>query len=320
MKILIAEDEIPQARLLGSLLRIWGYDPLIVHDGQAALRALEAPDAPRLALLDWGLPDLDGIEVCQEIRKETSRPYTYLILLTGRGGQHEKIAGLEAGADDFLAKPVDEAELKARLNTGRRIISLQKQLLAVQARLEEQATRDSLTGVWNRAAILEILDRELARAGREKRPVAILLADLDHFKQINDTYGHLAGDDVLQQAARRMHAELRPYDGLGRYGGEEFLAVLPGCDEPATLRLAERLREAVAHEPLSPTGPLVTVSLGAVCWRGERGDVVEVLRLADEALYRAKNAGRNRTIMAQITPSRTATVLESCSTTGEQTM
>jgi diguanylate cyclase (GGDEF)-like protein len=305
MRILIAEDEIPQASLLGSLLRIWGFEPLIVHDGGEALRALQAPNAPHLALLDWGLPDMDGIEICREVRNRSTQPYTYVILLTGRGSRHERLAGLEAGADDFLAKPVDEAELKARLNIGRRIVSLQEQLLAVQARLEDQATRDSLTGIWNRAVIVEMLDRELNRAGREGHPLAVMLADLDHFKEINDTHGHLAGDLVLRQAVRRLQGELRPYDGIGRYGGEEFLLVLPGCDELATLRLGERLREAVAREPVIPIDSLiqVTVSLGAVCWRGSDGDAMTVLHRADEALYQAKHAGRNRVVLASATPS-----------------
>ncbi len=304
MKILIAEDDIQQAHLLGALLLSWDYDPLIVHDGRVALEVLQAPDAPRLVLLDWGLPGLDGIEICQQLRNDASRPYTYVVLLTGRGGRQEKLEALEAGADDFLAKPADIAELDARLNAGRRIVSLQEQLLAVQARLEEQATRDSLTGVWNRAAILDILERELSRAGREKSPVAVLLADLDHFKQINDTHGHLAGDRVLHLAARRMQAELRPYDALGRYGGEEFLVVLPGCDERATLGLADRLRGAVTRESIDVEDRrvVVTISLGAVCWRGEHADPIGVLRLADEALYRAKNAGRNQAVLAETSP------------------
>ncbi len=301
-KILIAEDHPDQARLLATILRRWGYDPLVVHDGLSALRVLQSPDAPRLVLLDWGLPEMDGIEVCEEVRKNSPGPYTYIVLVTGRAGREERLAGLEAGADDFLSKPVDEPELKARLNTGRRILNLQGQLMAAHRRLEEQATRDALTGVWNRGAILEILARELARARRAGQPMGVLLADLDHFKDVNDTHGHLAGDQVLRRAAQRMRDSVRPYDAVGRYGGEEFLIVLPGCSGKATMTLGERLRRSVANEPvdLGDSELTVTVSLGAACWSpGRESDTVKLLLAADAALYRAKHAGRNQTVFAE---------------------
>jgi diguanylate cyclase (GGDEF)-like protein len=305
MKILIAEDDPHQARQLDVLARTWGYEPVVVHDGLAALRALDAPDAPRLVLLDWVLPGLDGIRVCREVREEQQqRPYTYIVLVTGQGGRPERLAGLEAGADDFLAKPVDPPELRARLNAGRRILILQEQLLSAQRRLEEQATRDALTGLWNRAAILEMLTREFSRAQREGATLGLLLADLDHFKRVNDTHGHLSGDRVLRQAGRRMRAELRPYDGVGRYGGEEFLVILPGCDGASTLRLAERLRRGVAAEPVEMEGgPLrITMSVGAACWSGQGSmDAISLLRVADEALYGAKRAGRNQAVLAEAT-------------------
>ena len=298
MKILIAEDRDSQARLLGSLVRYWGYEPVIVHDGKAALEALRSPEAPRLVLLDWELPGLDGPEVCRELRKKLESPYTYVILLTGRGKHEDKIHGLEAGADDFLTKPANEAELKARLNAGRRIVTLQEQLLAAQRRLQEQATRDALTRVWNRAAILEILSSELVRASREGTSVGVLLVDIDHFKQINDTHGHLTGDQVLHQAAQRMQGCLRPYDSVGRYGGEEFLVVLPGCDPGNTMTLAERLRNVVGSTPvdLGSQSITATISLGAINWSGTDPDAISLLRAADEALYRAKHAGRDRAV------------------------
>jgi two-component system, cell cycle response regulator len=304
MKILIAEDDPHQARQLDVLVRSWGYDPVVVHDGLSAVRALHAPDSPRLVLLDWVLPGLDGIRVCREVREEQDRPYTYVVLVTGQGGRPERLAGLEAGADDFLAKPVDPPELRARLNAGRRILILQEQLLTAQRRLEEQATRDGLTGLWNRAAVLDLLTREFSRAGREGAPLGLLMADLDHFKRINDTHGHLTGDRVLRQAARRLRAELRPYDGVGRYGGEEFVVVLPGCNGPSTLRLAERLRRGVAGEPVDVEGgPLsITMSVGAAWWGGQGAmDSLALLRVADEALYSAKRAGRNRAVLVEAT-------------------
>src|SRR5258707_6175880 len=257
MKILIAEDHAPSGRVLGELLQAWGYEAAIVHDGQQALEALRGPHAPRLALLDWQMPGLDGIEVCRRLRQEGDQPYAYLLLLTGLGGRQEMLAGLEAGADDFLTKPIDEAELKARLTAGQRIVALQE-------RLRFLATRDALTGLWNRAAVLDLLNRELARGRREGHAVGVLLADVDHFKRINDTLGHLIGDEVLRQAARRLLEALRPYDSVGRYGGEEFLVVLPGCGAAASGALAERLCEQVAEGPVEcnslPIG--VTISVG----------------------------------------------------------
>ena len=203
MRILIAEDDLDACRLLHDLLSQWGYEPLVAHDGLAALRILQGPNAPRLAILDWQMPWKDGIDVCREIRRDPTRPYSYLLLLTGIGGRQEMIEGLSAGADDFVTKPVDVAELQARLGTGRRIIHLQEQLLAAQQLLREQATRDALTGLWNRAAVIDMLDRELALSQRDGFAVGVLLADIDHFKQVNDTLGHLAGDLVLHEAARR---------------------------------------------------------------------------------------------------------------------
>lgn len=295
MQILIADDEVGLGRLLESLLRPWGYEPVVVHDGLSALETLRAPGAPRLALLDWMMPGLDGIQVCHELRQETDRPYAYIVLMTGLGGRQQLIDGLEAGANDFLAKPVDPCELKARLAVGRRIITFQEQLL-------ETATRDALTGVWNRGAILGVLDRELTRARREGTPVGVVMADLDHFKQINDSFGHLVGDQVLRQAAQRMQGVLRPYDGVGRYGGEEFLVILPGCNAAATAELAERLRRCVANEPIvrECQEVAVTLSLGVAASDGATVESAgAILRAADEALYRAKRSGRNRVVLAR---------------------
>jgi diguanylate cyclase (GGDEF)-like protein len=299
MKILVAEDQIPLSHSLTALLRPWGYEAAIVHDGLTALEALRAPDAPRLALLDWLMPGLDGIEVCRRLRADAGRPYPYLVLVSGQGCRERMLEGLEAGADDFLIKPVEAAELRARLTSGRRVVTLQEQLLATQRQLREQASRDALTGLWNRAAILDLLERELARGRREGRPVGVIMADLDHFKRINDTFGHLAGDRVLRQAARRLGEALRPYDTVGRYGGEEFLVVLPGCDAGDATGLAERLRRCVADEPVDWEGcPVpVTVSLGVAASDGA-ADAAGLLQTADEALYRAKGAGRNRAVLA----------------------
>jgi diguanylate cyclase (GGDEF)-like protein len=296
MRLLIAEDQVHLGRLLKDMLSAWGYDSVVVNDGLSALEILSDADAPRLALLDWIMPGLDGIQVCREVRKDADRPYTYLVLVTGEGGKQEMLDGLDAGADDYLVKPIDAHELKARLNTGKRILALQEQLLATQQLLREQATRDGLTGLWNRRMILDFLTREMTRSQRKHHPLGVIMADVDHFKLVNDTHGHPVGDEVLRQVAQRLLAVLRPYDTVGRYGGEEFLIVLPGCDIETTTALAERLRRSVAADPVTwNEGRIqVTISLGVAAWRSEGGLLPELLRTVDQALYRAKHNGRNR--------------------------
>jgi two-component system cell cycle response regulator len=300
MRLLIADDDRAAASSLSMLARSWGFEPVTAHSGTAALALFRAPDPPSLAVLDWFMPDLNGVDVCREVRKETDKPYTYVVLLTGQGSKEAMIDGLEAGADDFLIKPADPCELHARLTTAKRILALQDQLLATQRQLRQQATRDSLTGLWNRAMILEILERELARSARECLPVGVIMADIDHFKQINDTFGHLAGDQVLRQAGQRLLALLRPYDTVGRYGGEEFLVVLPGCDADLTRTLAERLRRCVEETPARDGEASIpfTVSIGTAAWDGMTA-ALELLRLADGALYQAKRAGRNCIVSAE---------------------
>jgi diguanylate cyclase (GGDEF)-like protein len=297
MKILIAEDQVHLGDLLQQRVRGWGYEPSVVHDGIAAVEEMSRPAGPRLALLDWAMPGLDGIEVCRRVRQGPEGPYAYLVLVTGQGGREQMLEGLAAGADDFLPKPVDDAELRARLAAGRRVVELQEQL-------RHLATRDALTGLWNRAAILSRLEQELARGRREGHPVGVVLGDLDHFKRINDTYGHQAGDQALRQAGESMCHSLRSYDAVGRYGGEEFLIVLPGCDEAATLSLAERLRHSVAAAPIDlEGGPVpITLSVGVAFWSGGVIDTDALLRRADAGLYAAKRSGRNRVVVGEPAP------------------
>jgi two-component system, cell cycle response regulator len=295
-EVLIADDDPVSRRLLQVSLGNAGYRVTMAVDGAQAHRILNEQDCPRLAVLDWMMPAMDGVEVCRAIRKSHREPYLYIILLTAKGHQTEIIEGLEAGADDYITKPFDLQELKARLRSGHRILELQEQLVTAREQLRLQATHDSLTGLFNRMAILEVLDRELTRSHRENKPVAVIMADLDHFKEVNDTHGHHAGDAVLQEAARRMLASLRVYDSVGRYGGEEFLLVVPGSGLDAAVELAERVRQRVAAEPVCVAGVMIstTLSLGLAVSTGETNRSERLLQQADEALYGAKNAGRNR--------------------------
>jgi diguanylate cyclase (GGDEF)-like protein len=294
--VLIADDDPVSRHLLDVALGNAGYRVVTAANGVEALRVLDAGACPRLAVLDWMMPEMDGVQVCRTTRGRAREPYVYIILLTAKGHQTEIIEGLEAGADDYITKPFDLQELKARLRAGKRILQLQEELVTAREQLRMQATHDALTGFFSRRAILETLDKELARSDREDNPVAVIMADIDHFKEINDTHGHLAGDAVLQETARRMLASVRAYDSIGRYGGEEFLIVVPGCDLPAAAEQAERLRRSVCALPVEVAGAAirVTLSLGVAVKKSEPKKPEELLREADEALYAAKGGGRNR--------------------------
>ncbi len=303
MRILIADDSIVSRHLLDATLRKWGYEVVIASDGMEAWNALKAADSPRIAILDWMMPGLTGPEVCKRVRENSQgsdAPYTYMLLLSSKSQREDLIEGLESGADDYLTKPFDQHELKVRLRAGTRIIDLQRELLAAREALQEQATKDFLTHLWNRSSILDILQKELVRGTRENRPVGVVLADLDRFKNVNDSFGHFAGDALLREFSRRMLLTMRVYDSIGRYGGEEFLTILPGCDEKCCANQAERMRLALANEPMAigEAGLTITASFGATSWRsGMPVNAENLIRTADSALYMAKNQGRNRVVV-----------------------
>jgi two-component system, cell cycle response regulator len=303
MKILAAEDNPISQSMLRSMLTKWGYEVVTAGDGDEAWRILQSPEAPRMAILDWMMPGQDGVEVCRRLRLAGREPYTYVLLLTARSDSQDLVEAIDAGADDYLTKPFNSSELRARLRAGRRIVELQEQLLEAQETLRQRATYDSLTGLLNRSAILEILRQELARAGREAQPFSILMVDLDHFKQVNDQHGHLAGDDVLREAAHRMKFAIRCYDSIGRYGGEEFLVVIPGCDAAGAWVLGERLRQAIGCEQFTVEEARFPMTCSIGCATQPQGvpyDTDPLIRLADCALYEAKEQGRNRIETAQM--------------------
>jgi diguanylate cyclase (GGDEF)-like protein len=289
MRVLAAEDNPVFQSMLRTMLVKWGYQAVMARDGLEAWKILESQEAPRLAVLDWMMPGLDGVEICRRIRALRREPYIYIVLLTARTESQDLIEGMDAGADDYLTKPFNAHELRVRIRAGRRILDLQDAL-------RQQATHDGLTGLLNRNSILERLDQELARAARAAEPVSLLMVDLDRFKSINDAHGHLAGDAVLRETARLLQAASRTYDAIGRYGGEEFLVVLPGCGTADAERQAERLREAIASGsfPFEGGALQVTASFGLTCT--DTTPARHLVRIADEALYEAKAAGRNRVV------------------------
>jgi len=301
VRILIAEDDPVSRRLLEAKLVKWGYEVVVTRDGNEAWQVLQAEDAPRIAILDWMMPGMDGVEISRKIRKAASEPYTYLILLTAMHDEEDLVTGMEAGADDYITKPFKPSELRVRLRAGRRTIELQDELIAAREALRAKATHDPLTGLWNHEEILLILGRELARAQRQGQLVGVIMADLDHFKSVNDTHGHIAGDAVLRAVAQRMLPLLRPYDSLGRYGGEEYLAVLPGCSREGAAAVAERLRLGIGNDPVDTSEGVIPITSsfgGAVSNQEMRGDVNSLVQAADLALYRAKEKGRNRVEIA----------------------
>jgi two-component system, cell cycle response regulator len=304
MRILIADDSLVMRRLLEVTLKSWGYDVVKAADGAEAWAELEKPDAPQLAILDWIMPVHTGPELCARIRQSNREQYTYILLLTSKSQREDIVEGMGAGADDYITKPFDTHELEVRVRAGRRIIDLQTQLLVAQEALRIQATHDPLTACLNRGAVMDALAREIARSSRANAPLGVIMMDLDHFKVLNDTHGHAAGDLALQGFVNRVQALTRPYDSIGRYGGEEFLLVLPGCDETAVRTLSERIREGVASEPFT-CGPLalpLSVSIGACAMSASCGASADyLLRCADEALYQAKRNGRNCFVVCRAT-------------------
>lgn len=296
MKVLIAEDNRFFRRLVEVSLKQWGHEVVGCEDGGQAWDLLVQDAPPRLALLDWEMPKLQGVEICRRLRALKNRPYVYLILLTAKSRKDDIIQGLDSGADDYVTKPFDPVELRVRLRAATRILRLQEDLMAACSAAEQRAKEDPLTGLWNHSAILDILRRELDRSARSSGRVGVILADVDHFKRINDSHGHLVGDRVLRRIAQVMKNGVRSHDSVGRYGGEEFLVVLPDCCDRETVNLAQRIKKAILDDCPDDGEPLLgTVSFGVTCVDGRtRMSLDSVIHTADEALYQAKRNGRNR--------------------------
>lgn len=296
MKILIADDDVISCRALKEQAEEWGYRVYSAHNGEDAWKIIMENDI-RLAVLDWKMPKLDGTEVCQKIRKhyeEHHTRYIYVIMLTARSLKEERIRGLSAGIDDYMTKPASFVELKIRLKNGERIIKLEDNRINL-------ASFDGLTKVWNRNKILEFFEEELERGCRDGRPTGIIMADIDNFKSVNDTFGHFIGDEVLVEVTGRLKNNIRRYDKIGRYGGDEILIVLSSCRQEQLEQIADRLRRSVCKKEVkTKAGPIKTsVSLGAISSEiAPRTTSSYLLQASDKALYKAKEEGRNKLVMA----------------------
>ncbi len=297
MKVLVAEDNPTMQIMVGGILKRWGHEPVPAADGEEAWQILQQPDAPRIALLDWEMPRMDGVEVCRRVRareKEDSK-YTYVIMLTSRSEKQEIVTGIDAGADDYVIKPFDQYELRARMRTGRRIIDLQMELMQRKEEFRRLSLTDPLTGCLNRRAIMERLDEEMVHAKREGGTIGVSMMDIDHFKCINDSHGHAIGDEILKEFVRKLEQSMRESDAFGRVGGEEFLALWASVDSKVLRTINDRFRGVIEQTPFPmPEIELhFTVSIGVTITSGNETAEAAVSR-ADQALYAAKEKGRNR--------------------------
>ena len=296
--IVVADDSPTIRAVLCSGLRQAGYDVREAADGEQALERIREL-RPQLALLDIEMPGMDGREVLRRAKQDPETARIPIIFLTARVEAADVVSSLAEGAYDYLRKPVEQTELIARVHAALRTKQLEDELLRRNEELDRLASTDHLTGVYNRRVMGEELTRQVARAKRHGRPFAVVVLDVDHFKAVNDTHGHEAGDAVLVTLTRRVQTRLRAGDLIGRWGGEEFLVVAPEIGLDGAMTLAEDLRATVAAEPVEASGTTidVTVSAGVATWADETE--AEIVGRADTALYEAKAAGRNRVCAAQ---------------------
>ncbi len=297
-RVLIVDDHRDNLDLLRVRLEAWGYEVDAATNGEEALLAVQ-DHPPDLMLLDVMMPEMDGNEVARRIKSDARLPFIPIIMQTALDSVAHKVRGLDAGADDYITKPINFDELEARLHSMLRIKRLHVQLEAANSELRRMATTDGLTGVFNRRHIEERFHEMFEHAWRLHEPLACVIFDLDHFKRVNDTLGHRAGDEVLRQFADLLRQSAREVDRVGRYGGEEFLVILPGTVLDAAVTFAERTRQEVEDTVFSShEGTLRrTVSGGVAAWPHPRvRSRDDLLKAADDALYVAKSLGRNRVV------------------------
>lgn len=302
MKVLVAEDDKTSRKLISLMLTKWGFDAVIAKDGREAWDILQQDNHPQLLILDWMMPYLDGAQICRKIRENGRQGecYPYVILLTARSSKEHIVEGLEAGADDYVTKPYDAKELRVRIRAGQRIIHQQNKLMELKKKLEELAATDSLTRTANRMSSLNRLAQEMEREARSGNPLSIAMMDLDHFKHVNDTHGHVVGDRVLAECADRVRRALRKYDVLGRYGGEEFLLIFPDTALHDAAMVCDRIRDEIDCNPFifEDCEIKLTISFGVAAYE-EGMNIEKLVCAADDALYRAKEWGRNKVVSAE---------------------
>ena len=296
MRILVAEDDRISRRLVEVALVKSGHEVVVAKNGLEAWDALQCADAPKLAILDWMMPGIDGVDVCRRLRKADKVPYTYVVLLSAKSRKQDIIEGLNAGADDYIKKPFDIEELYARVRSAARILELQDRLYSAQVSLQTQATHDNLTGLANRLLFCDRLEHMLVQARRYSQMVGVMFLDLDNFKLVNDTFGHICGDMLLKSVADRLTGILREADTVCRLGGDEFTLMLPHIHAPSDVATIARKVIQELRVPFQIHGQevCVTASIGIALYPNDGMDVEGLLKHADLAMYRAKDRGRDQ--------------------------
>ncbi|GAA0858404.1 diguanylate cyclase [Aliiglaciecola litoralis] len=294
MKVIVAEDDPVTQLLISETLKRWDYHVLVAKNGLEVLALLAEHGDVQLFLLDWQMPELDGIELCKKLKTSRGTSCCYIIMLTSKKATENIVQALDSGADDFISKPFSPEELKVRLKVGCRIIETENSLL-------HQAHHDGLTNTLNHRAIVDVLSQLWSRSVRDKSSLAVLMLDIDYFKRINDSYGHQVGDYALKHFCKLVKQELRPYDSLGRYGGEEFAVCLPSTEADEAMIVAQRIRTCVESHPVEYDGLnfTMTVSIGVSVFSENQQSYKELLLDADRAVYDAKSKGRNAVVFAK---------------------
>ena len=302
MKLLLVDDDPVSLRRLSAILGKEGYIIDAVENGQEAWEEIISDNPPDIAVLDWMMPGYNGVELCRMVRKRKRQKYLYIIFLTSKDTAEDIVEGLDAGADDYIKKPFNPQELKVRIRVGKRILELQSEVLTATEMLRHRALYDSLTGVMNRQEIINNLDHEVSKWQRYQQHFSVIMSDIDNFKKFNDEHGHIVGDQVLRQVGELLRANLRSYTIIGRYGGEEFIIIVPMCTLPDAATIAERIRAKVHNNIfVTEAGNLhVSMSFGVSSTEiVEPVDGNEMIRSADKAMYQAKRQGRNLVVSAE---------------------
>ncbi len=296
--ILIIEDDKDSRELLKIYLKKWNYNIFEALDPDIAINKITEHNI-QLALIDWVLDEVSGLEICNTIRKKLKDKYIYIIMITGKKTKDDVVEALREGADDYLIKPFNFEELRVRIEAGERIINYQNHLKNNYIKLYEASLIDTLTKIYNRKTILDKLNSEFQRAKRLNNNLSVIMCDIDYFKKINDSYGHIIGDKILENIGEILKTNLRLYDSAGRYGGEEFLLILPDTDTNTAYKVADRIKKYLEnnHLKVGKFSIPVTMSFGISSSSGKKS-ISELIDNADKQLYKAKRAGRNRIILA----------------------
>ena len=295
MKILIADDSPTTRFVLKKNLNKWNYDVVEASDGITAYNILQNDDPPRIAILDWNMPGMDGVSICKKIRSEPNKPFIYKILLTSRSSTEDLVFALDNGAHNFQSKPFKPIEIRSHVKVGHRLVEADDKLKEYADTMKKLATVDPLTNAFNRRYFMEHAEQEFKRSLRYQRPFSLLIIDIDHFKKINDNYGHACGDEVLKAITSLFKEELRNSDIFARIGGEEFAVILPETNAVKAVEVGQRIRIKIKNYdiPYNNINIKITISIGISSINDKSKSLDELLKNADDALYDVKKCGRN---------------------------